>query len=125
MHPSVDYYTKAASLISSITLTYWFSCIFLPLIRRVHAMVSNSTASTDKVNVVRTLLALLEPVADSSFTLLCHYALTNYYMIILAHRIVVDFKLSPDVTRLYKCHISSDSSGINTTCLYGVLKFQI
>jgi len=52
------------------TFTYWFSWMFLPLIRRVQAMVSNSTLSTDSVRIVRTLLALLEPVADSSLTFL-------------------------------------------------------
>ena len=33
------------------------------------------------------------------------------------HLIVVDLMLSPSLTRLYACHMSSDSSGISTTCL--------
>ena len=33
------------------------------------------------------------------------------------HLIVVDLMLSPLLTRLYACHMSSGSSGISTTCL--------
>ena len=67
-----------------LTLTYWFSCMFLPFTLSSHADVSNSMFSTDSVRVVRTLLAVLEPVDDSSFTF----------------RIVVDLTLSPKATKL-------------------------
>lgn len=44
--------------------------MFFPLTLNSQAAVSNSTASTDIVRFVRTLLEVLDPVADSSFTFL-------------------------------------------------------
>lgn len=53
-----------------LTLTYWFSSIFRPLSRNMHAWVSKSMVSTVMVSVVRTLLLVDEPVADSFCTFL-------------------------------------------------------
>ena len=44
--------------------------MFFPFTLSSQAAVSNSTASTEIVRFVRTLLEVLEPVADSSFTFL-------------------------------------------------------
>lgn len=57
---------------SLLTLTYWFSWMFLPLTRSWHADVSYSMSSTERVRVVLTLLLVLEPVDDSSFTFLSY-----------------------------------------------------
>lgn len=53
-----------------LTLTYWFSSIFVPLTLSWQAWESKSTVSTHKVKVVRTLELPTLPVEDSVCTFL-------------------------------------------------------
>lgn len=61
---------NASTVVFHFTLTYWFSSMFRPLSRSMHAWVSKSIVSTVIVSVVRTRLLVEEPVADSFWTFL-------------------------------------------------------